>query len=474
MAQPLSDYFALEAGEFLDGLDALLSRTSEAPDAQAFWRAARGVRGSAQIAGVTGIAMVAERLEEAARALKDGRLDWGEEVRQRAIRTVDDLRVLVRGAGRWGEAEEARSREAAARWGEGGRKAAGALAGGDQLFAFVRREITGVVAELDRVAGELAEAPAAREPLRAVLRRMRPVRGVAGMSSLAPVLEVLEGIEDEAQEMVSRALPADEAHLEVLRAAREALDAAGRSLERGEAPGETPELQRFRDARDRTGGDPNPDAAVVPVTSLFFDAPAQPHLVSSTLAPLPAPAGEAVPEEVETFLRIEATGFLDRAEGLLAEAAAGPRARFGRAARQLSELASGVRDLALTYGMGEVAAAAEAAAARLRLSHDADAGRHVLAALRAAIPGVPPASGHAVPSPEGPAAPSPEAGGEADVVPIESLLYDAEGALREALSLRGRVEALLGAAGRRGTPAGEMIDEIFGLVELGLNGRKAS
>jgi hypothetical protein len=60
------------------------------------------------------------------------------------------------------------------------------------------------------------------------------------------------------------------------------------------------------------------------------------------------------------------------------------------------------------------------------------------------------------------------------VVPVESLLYAPGDALRAALALRPRVEELLGGAGRRGTPQGDVIDELFGLVELGLNGRRAS
>ena len=55
MSQPLSQYFAQEAGEFLDELDALLAR-GERPDPLAFFRVARGVRGSAQLAGASAIA----------------------------------------------------------------------------------------------------------------------------------------------------------------------------------------------------------------------------------------------------------------------------------------------------------------------------------------------------------------------------------------------------------------------------------
>ena len=73
MSQPLNEYFVQEAGEYLDELDALLAR-SGTPDAAEFFRLARGVRGSAQIAGAQPVAQVAEGLEDAARALRDGAL----------------------------------------------------------------------------------------------------------------------------------------------------------------------------------------------------------------------------------------------------------------------------------------------------------------------------------------------------------------------------------------------------------------
>jgi HPt (histidine-containing phosphotransfer) domain-containing protein len=253
MAQPLSEYFALEAGEFLDQLDALLA-SSERPDPMRFFRLARGVRGSAQLAGATAIATVAERLEDGARAIRDGVLPWSPEVRDRARATAGDLRALViRFGADWAAADDDRARAAADRWIDvaGARRETGQQAPGDELFGFVRREITGVVAELDRVLGELRENPEARDPLRVVLRRMRPVRGVAGMEVLAPVLEGLEGIEDTAHEILGRASAVSAAELELLGAARDALDAAGRTLANGEPPGDSAELVRMRELRDR-------------------------------------------------------------------------------------------------------------------------------------------------------------------------------------------------------------------------------
>lgn len=466
MSQPLSDYFAQEAGEFLDQLHALLGR-SEAPDAPGFFRLARGVRGSAQVAGAEGVARVAERLEDAARAYRDGTLAWSGEVRERARGTVADLRALVEAHGRWGAAEDARAAGALARWdgAAGTRRRADAAPDADRLFAFVRREIGGVADELDRALAEVRAAPEAREPLRGVLRRMRPVRGVAGMDALAPVLELLEGIEDAVGDVLTRSAGLLPAHASLLAAAGEALRAAAGVLERGEAPGAGPEMERFRELRDQAEGQAVPEEDVLPISALFFDD-AGPHLVSSSVAPVVEEAGEggAMPEAVEAFLRIEATGFLDRAEGLVTGAPAQPNRRFGRIARQLYELATSVRELAGTYGIRTIADAADGAARALRTSASPEEARAALRTLRAALPGAEPLAAEAPAVVEVPPAGAAEAD-EAGVVPVESLLYDADAALREALELRPRVEAL---AERAGAPLAEALDELFALVELSL------
>jgi len=473
MAQPLSEYFALEAGEFLDQLDALLAG-SERPDPVRFFRLARGVRGSAQLAGAAPIAEVAERLEDGSRAIRDGVLQWSPEVRDRARRTVDDLRALVERHGSWGAAEDARARAAAERWSDvRGRRRGDQPPPGDELFAFVRREIQGVVGEMDRVLAELARQPELREPLRVVLRRMRPVRGVAGMDALAPVLEVLEGIEDAAHEVLSRTAPLLTSELELLAAGGTALRAAGTALEGGQAPGESPELAAFRELRDRADDAAADEDGIVPISRLFAEGPG-PHLVSSPMAPPPG-EGETTPE-VDAFLRIEATGFLDRAEGLLASLPARPR-RFTRIAREVAELAASVRDLAATYGVAGLAAAAELAATRLRAAATPEEARDSLQRLRYALPGAPPAPLSAAPATPVTSvetaeavepSPAASAGGgpaaEEGVVPIETLLYAGDDALREALALRGRISRLAGTT--PGTPLGDALDELFGLLEL--------
>jgi hypothetical protein len=300
------------------------------------------------------------------------------------------------------------------------------------------------------------------------------------MEALAPVLEVLEGIEDASHELLGRTSEVTGAELELLAAGAAALRASASALEGGRAPGESAELTAFRELRDRVeeASAAGEDAEVIPITRLFEDGGGV-HLVSSPMAPMPS-GGEMTPE-VEAFLRMEGTGFLDRAEGLLAGQPARPR-RFGRTAREAAELAASVRELAGTYGVAALATAAELAANRLRSATSPEEARDALRDLRYALPGAaqPPAPAVAAPAApsvaetveqvEAAAAPAGETprADEEGVVPVEALFYAPDDALREALALRARIAPL---AGGRGTPLGDALDELFGLVELGLAGR---
>lgn len=115
MTQRLSEYLARETSDYLEQLDRVLAPPA-VPDPEELLRLARGVRGSAQMAGIETLARVAERLEDAARAVLSRSLVWSEEIRRLAIDTVRDLQILVRALNRWGPEEEARVRAAIHRW----------------------------------------------------------------------------------------------------------------------------------------------------------------------------------------------------------------------------------------------------------------------------------------------------------------------------------------------------------------------
>ena len=77
MTQPMemTDFFAMEAGEYLERLDAVVS-SSQTPSADEFVRFARALRGSALMANQTAIAAASAGLEAFARAIGEGRRAW--------------------------------------------------------------------------------------------------------------------------------------------------------------------------------------------------------------------------------------------------------------------------------------------------------------------------------------------------------------------------------------------------------------
>src|SRR5947209_5875157 len=94
----MSDFFALEAGEYLERLDGLLAKGSS-PSADEIVRLARALRGSALMASQPAIARTAAGLEAVARAVREGRRAWDPQTQQLALRGVDDLKIFVRRAG---------------------------------------------------------------------------------------------------------------------------------------------------------------------------------------------------------------------------------------------------------------------------------------------------------------------------------------------------------------------------------------
>src|SRR5436309_2587604 len=128
----MSDFFALEAGEYLERLDALLQQ-SETPAADEFVRLARALRGSALMANQQAIAKAAAGVE-------------------------------------------ALGLDAGAR-------------------AFVAREGAAIASALDRAAQALRANPLAHDPLQHVLRALQGLRGLAALSDLPPLPDLLEGIE---------------------------------------------------------------------------------------------------------------------------------------------------------------------------------------------------------------------------------------------------------------------------------------
>ena len=114
MTTPLrmSEFFVMEASEYLDRLDTLIT-TPATPDVDEFLRIARALRGSALMANQHPIAMVAAGIENLARAVREKRRPWDAGTRQIAIGAVDGIKVLVRRIPEWNSADDLKARDLA-------------------------------------------------------------------------------------------------------------------------------------------------------------------------------------------------------------------------------------------------------------------------------------------------------------------------------------------------------------------------
>src|SRR5882672_9484797 len=110
--QGMAEFFAMEAGEYLERLDKLVSG-SGSPDAEEFVRLARALRGSALMANQQPIAAAAAGLEALARALRESRIPWDVANKQVAVSAVDNLKILIRAVPTWTPREDAKARAVA-------------------------------------------------------------------------------------------------------------------------------------------------------------------------------------------------------------------------------------------------------------------------------------------------------------------------------------------------------------------------
>src|SRR6266702_4754587 len=287
--QPLgmSDFFALEAGEYLDRLDAVL-QSDAPPAADEFVRLSRALRGSALMASQQAIARAATGIEALARAVREGRRAWDPGTKQIAIRAVDDLKIFVRRAASWTEADTAKAEALAAQLEQlAGRpsaqvRAAEAMGLDAGARAFVAREGAAIASALDRAGKALSANPLARDPLQHVLKAIQPLRGLAALNDLPPLPDLLEGIERAIGEL-SRSSAAPSALVgELFQTAAGSIAHAAREVaERGRPDPEGAEFRKFAGLLMRFM-ESEPD--IVAIDTLFH-SDAGPHIVQRGTPP---------------------------------------------------------------------------------------------------------------------------------------------------------------------------------------------
>src|SRR5438105_4388771 len=278
----MSDFFALEAGEYLERLDGLLAQ-SEHPSADELVRLARALRGSALMANQQAIARAAAGLESLARAVHDGRRSWDGQTKQLGVRAVDDLKIFVRRAGAWTDADTAKAEALGQELDQVAGRASAQIRAAEALGldagarAFVAREGAAIASALDRAAQALRANPGAHDPLQHVLRALQPLRGLAAVNDLPPLPDLLVGIGRAIAEL-SRAGIDPPAHVsELFQAGATAIAPAAREVaERGRPDPEGPDFRQFAAQLVRFM-ESEPDA--VSIGSLYY-SDSGPHIVS--------------------------------------------------------------------------------------------------------------------------------------------------------------------------------------------------
>src|SRR3989442_792598 len=278
----MSDFFALEAGEYLERLDGMLAK-GDSPSADEIVRLARALRGSALMANQPAIARAAAGLEVLARAVREGRRAWDPQTQQLGLRAVDALKIFVRRAGSWTDADTAKAEALAVELVQvAGRpsaqiRAVEALGLDAGARAFVAREGAAIAGALERAAQALRANPPAPDPLQHVMRALQPLRGLAALTDLPPLPDLLEGIERAIGELARSGLEPPTNLGELFQVAGSAIARAAREVaERGRPDPEGPDFRQFAGLLVKFM-ESEPDA--VSIGSLYY-SDSGPHIVS--------------------------------------------------------------------------------------------------------------------------------------------------------------------------------------------------
>ncbi len=287
----LKEFFAMEASEYIDRLDVLVS-AADGPDREELLRLARALRGSALMANEQQIGEVAAALENFARAVREGRTPWDEATKHIAIRAVDDVRILVRKVGEWSGTEDtiatAAAEELNAAAGEvkpvRPSRAEAREAGIDSgTRAFVARECATVASALNAAAKNLQQETPRPNQFDDLLKTMQPLLGLAVLPEISPIPEVMDGVE-RAAGIARRGEQTGDIALLFDVAERALSHAAQEITSEGTARPDSPEAREF--AR-RFGAILDASGEVVPIQSLYYDD-GGPHILEAG-TPVAAP-----------------------------------------------------------------------------------------------------------------------------------------------------------------------------------------
>ncbi|HEY0997750.1 MAG TPA: Hpt domain-containing protein, partial [Gemmatimonadaceae bacterium] len=339
------DFFVLEASEYVEQLDGLLlAGGQEMPDGDSMLRTARALRGSATMAKLAPFADLAAALERVTRGLREGGVPWSPALRGVLVAAVDDLKILVRAARGWSEADTQRAAGRAAELlghAPATSQARPTPAGGSNL-EFLARETGNIAAGIEL----LLTARPDRATAGNVLQRVRAMRGIAALRDVPGLSPVLEGAEEGLAPMERADGLPSQPQRELLQAVVSILRDAGASLRNGQLPAiEGAPLVFLERALDAWQESAAAAETIVPVSALF---PADGSgVVSESQHP---------PTTPDARFRLELVGHGEHLQRIVSEARgnADPTARE-RVRRVIRQALRATRALAESFGRTPVA-----------------------------------------------------------------------------------------------------------------------
>jgi chemotaxis protein histidine kinase CheA len=488
-ATGLLDFFTLEAGEYLERLDGLVtSAGTGAPALDDLLTETRALRGSATMARQMPIAEVAAAFERTGQALREGRLVWDLALRGVIISAINDLKILVRHVRQWSADDETRAsacRAELTRVTPAVGRATVATPSLNSVFAFVALEIADIAAALATQDGGDPDA------LRRIAPRLRALRGMATLRDLPPLGDVIDTVDDQTALLERTGAPASPPVRRLFVAAAGVLHKAAPRLRAGGTPdGDSAEVRAFTAATDALQAPTASAERSVPIATLFF-ADNEPHVVRSAPQP-PTTLRQRFRREV-----VAPAEHLRRVVAVARQAADGPAKApavraLDHALGDLEALAHscGEHDVARALGrlrdgastldpqvLGQVERTAEILSGPDTAEPPPDRLRRISGAVMPAAPSAPPA--HAATEPSQGAALhallsrglagltglagtplSPPVIVEEELIPIDALLYRGRAALDRAAVVR---DALRHSAG---PPDPDALEELYALIDL--------
>jgi chemotaxis protein histidine kinase CheA len=467
MPRTLLEFFVDEATEYLDKLQQTLGEAGR-PDADELRRCARALRGSARMADQDAIARVAGALHSLTTELTAGRRHWSTRLRESLETALAEMRVMVNSV-KEPPADLAQRAEALAqRLGEPTAAPTPPPRDDVRFRRYLGTELRALAADIGESLGVLERDPRNREPLKKLLRRIRPLRGIEGVDDIPAVGPAVAAVEEVILKIADTSATVGPGHLVLFRRARQALDDVATDLIRGEAP--SPTLARgteIEDLKEQILGTAA-QREITWISELFFDE-AGPHVEACPMAERGAGSWEA-------FFALEATASLDTIDRLREELARDPEGAR-KAGQRLAFTMRQLRERAVTFGHAELGRVARRSGAALRAALDGPPRRlqaialdlaTTLSALRGYIES--PAKetrAEAVRRAED----SLEAATHPDrepPVPIESLTYSADDAVARAKSLSSEIAGILQAGQPDPGRTHALLEEALGLLEHAL------